>query len=191
MELTEDSKAKFLVASKNLDTLLFKEEIYWAQRSRIPWLKHGDKNTRFFHLKASQRKQRNHIQSIKNAEDVWVEEESDIAGVALEYFETLFKAGTCERLEECLNGVNSKITPDMQQVLSSMFCAEEVKTALFQMGPTKAPGPDGMNALFYQKFWHVVGDMVVNAVLDFLNSGHMVPEINSTYIVLIDRKSVV
>ena len=104
MELTEDSKAKFLVASKNLDTLLFKEEIYWAQRSRIPWLKHGDKNTRFFHLKASQRKQRNHIQSIKNAEDVWVEDESDIAGVALEYFETLFKAGTCERLEECLNG---------------------------------------------------------------------------------------
>ena len=187
MELTEDSKAKFLVASKNLDTLLLKEEIYWAQRSRIPWLKHGDKNTRFFHSKASQRKQRNHIQSIKNAEDVWVEEESDIAGVALEYFETLFKAGTCERLEECLNGVNSKITPDMQQVLSSMFCAEEVKTALFQMGPTKAPGPDGMNALFYQKFWHVVGDMVVNAVLDFLNSGHMVLEINSTYIVLIPK----
>ena len=34
-ELTEESKAEFLVASKNLDALLLKQEIYWAQRSRI------------------------------------------------------------------------------------------------------------------------------------------------------------
>ena len=186
-EITEESKAEFLVASKNLDALLLKQEIYSAQRSRISWLKHGDKNTKFFHSKASQRKWRNYIQSIKNADDVWVEEEDDIAGVVVEYFENLFKAGTCERVEECLNTVTPKITPNMQNILSSTFSADEVKTALFQMGPPKAPGPDGMNAFFYQKFWHVVGDMVVNAVLDFLNFGHMVSEINSTYIVLIPK----
>ena len=45
-----------------------------------------------------------------------------------------------------------KVTPDMQQILSSDFTTEEIKTAVFQMGPTKAPRPDGMNALFYQKF---------------------------------------
>ncbi|XP_065628949.1 uncharacterized protein LOC112039248 [Quercus suber] len=119
MELTEDSKAEFLMTSKSLDALLLKEEIYWAQRSRISWLKHGDKNTRFFHSNASQRRQRNHIQSIKNAEDVWVEEEHDIARVAVEYFDKLFKAGTSEGLEECLNAVTSKINPDMQQVLTT------------------------------------------------------------------------
>ena len=118
---------------------------------------------------------------------MWVEEEDGIAGVAVEYFENLFKASTCERIEECLNTVNPKITPDMQYVLSSTFSADEVKTALFQMGPTKAPGLNGMNALFYQKFWHVVGDLVVKAMLDFLYSSHMVSEINSTYIVLISK----
>ena len=54
-------------------------------------------------------------------------------------------------MEECLNAVQCKVTDDTQEFLSSEFTAEEVKVALFQMGPTKAPGPDGMNALFLSK----------------------------------------
>ena len=71
--------------------------------------------------------------------------------------------------------------------MSSGFIAEEIKAALFQVGPIKALGPDGMNVLFYQKFWHVVGDSVVTAVLDYLNSSIMVPVINHTHIVLIPK----
>ena len=44
-----------------------------------------------------------------------------------------------------------------------------------------------MNALFYQRFWYVVGDIVFDAVLDFLNNGHMLPDINHTNIVLIPK----
>ena len=76
----------------------------------------------------------------------------------------------------------------MQDMFSRAFTADEIKEVVFQMGPTKAPGPDGMNALFYQKFWHIVGNDVVNAVLEFLNNGVMLPDLNHTNI---DRKSVV
>ena len=160
-EPTEAAKAEYLELSKRMDKLLQKQEIFWAQRSRINWLKHGDKNTNFFHAKATQRRNKNHIRGIQNVHGQWVENLEEVVEVTLAYFDNLFHAGVGDQMEECLNAVQSKITDDMQEVLSSEFTAEEVKVALFQMGSTKAPGPDGMNALFYQKFWYVVGNNVV------------------------------
>ena len=186
-ELTEANKSEFLVASKILDDLLLKQEFYWAQRSRVAWLKHGDKNTKFFHSKASQRQRRNFIHGVRDNNNIWVEEPEEVADVAIDDFESIFHSGSCRRMEDCLDAVQQKVTPAMQEVLSSTFIAEEIKTALFQMGPTKALGPDNMNALFYQKYWHVVGDDMIAAVLDFLNSGNMIPEINYTHIVLIPK----
>ena len=104
-----------------------------------------------------------------------------MAGVAVQYFNNIFSSGPCTRIEECLEAVPQKVTLDMQQTLTNDFNAEEIKAALFQMGPTKALGPDGVNALFYQKFWHIVGDSVVPAVLKFLNNGHMLPALNHTH----------
>ena len=186
-EATMENRAEFLEVSKKMDALLMKQEIFWAQRSRIPWLKHGDRNTKFFHAKASQWRRKNYIQRIKNGDNEWVDGSDDIAKVATDYFENLFLVGRCDQKEECLSVVPHKVTLEMQEVLSSDFSAEEVKAALFQMGPTKAPGPDGMNALFYQKFWNVVSNNVVNDVLDFLNFGIMVPDVNHTNIVLIPK----
>ena len=116
-----------------------------------------------------------------------MEDMEDVVNVSTGYFDNLFCAGSCDQMEKCLDAVSSKVTPAMQQMLSSDFTTEEVEVALFQMGPTKAPGPDGMNALFYQKFWHFMGESVTMAILDFLNSGNMVPNINHTNIVLIPK----
>ena len=182
-----ESKTEFLAASKKLDDLLLKQEIYWAQRSRVNWLKYEDKNTKIFHSRASQRRRRNFINGVKDQQNNWVEEIEDIAGVVTNYFETIFEASDCSRMDECLSAVPQKVTTDMQETLSREFSADEIKVALFQMGPTKAPRSDGMNVMFYQKFWYIVGNDVTAAVLDFLNSGNMVPEINYTHIVLIPK----
>ena len=116
-----------------------------------------------------------------------MEELEEVVGIASAYFDNLFQAGVEDQMEEFLNVVQCMMTDDMREFLSLEFTIEEVKVALFQMGPTKAPGPDGMNALFYQKFRHVVENSVVPAVLDFLNNGNMLPDINHTNIVLIPK----
>ena len=75
----------------------------------------------------------------------------EIANVAIGYFDNLFCAGNCDQMEECLNVVPRKVTPEMHDTLSSEFSVVEVKMALFQMGLTKAPRPDGMNAFILPK----------------------------------------
>ena len=151
-EVTKDSRAEYLAILKKLDNLLLKQNVFWAQSSSISWLKHGDKNTNFCHAQASQRRRRNHIQRIKNSEDSRVEDVEDIAKMAHDYFDSLFNAGTCDQIDECLSTVAKKVTPNMQKILYSDFNVDEIKAELFQKGPIKAPGLDGINALFYQKF---------------------------------------
>ena len=104
-----------------MDEWLRKQEIYWAQRSRVNWIKHGDKNSKFFHLKASQRRQKNLIQGIMDTEGRWLEDIDDVAGVAVQYFNHLFSRGPCPRIEECLEAVPHKVTSEMQQILTDEF----------------------------------------------------------------------
>ena len=184
---TEEAKVEFLEASKKLDGLLLNQEIFWHQRSKVSCLKHGDKNSIFFHSKATQRQRINFIHGLCNDQQQWVERIEDIADVATDYFDTFFNSKGNGQMDDYLNTVNYGVTPKMLEELSRDYTAKEIKAALFQMGPTKAPGLDGMNALFYQKFWHIVGTDVVAVVLDFVHSGTMPFDINYTHIFFIPK----
>ena len=50
--------------------------------------------------------------------------------------------------DDVLNVVTSKVTPEMNQGLLAPFSYEEVKHALFSIGDLKAPGSDGLHAIF-------------------------------------------
>ena len=55
---------------KELIVLYDKEEKMWQKRSRIQWLKNGDRNTRFFHGSATQRKRQNFIKGLRDEQRV-------------------------------------------------------------------------------------------------------------------------
>ncbi|TYI86331.1 hypothetical protein E1A91_D04G058000v1, partial [Gossypium mustelinum] len=54
-----------------LKHLYDREERYWAQRSRVQWLKGGDRNTKYFHAKATGRLKKNSIEKIKDENGNW------------------------------------------------------------------------------------------------------------------------
>ncbi|GMY05786.1 hypothetical protein FCV25MIE_01025 [Fagus crenata] len=162
----DHSRAKAL---KHEVTLLYgREEKMWRQRSRNNWLRCGDRNTRFFHHSASQRRRQNFIECLQDNNGVIQTGDSGVAAIFLQYFQDLFKTTGPINLAPILSGVSCVVTKEMNETLGKDFTAAEVAFALKQMTPTSAPGPDGMPPLFYQTFWDSIA-------------------INHTYITLIPK----
>lgn len=75
----------------------------------------------------------------------------------------------------------------MNNKLCEEFTEEEISLAMFQIGPLKAPGPDGFPARFYQRNWGAVKQDIVHAVSKFFQTGTMPDGVNDTAIVLIPK----
>lgn len=45
----QDNSKEVKIMEQKLNELLFKEEVFWKQRSRVLWLKEGDRKTKFLH----------------------------------------------------------------------------------------------------------------------------------------------
>ncbi|KAL0003813.1 hypothetical protein SO802_011374 [Lithocarpus litseifolius] len=174
---------------KDLNDLLDSEEIFWNQRSRVQWLKEGDRNTKFFHHRASKRKKKYTILGIKDENGTWCDTNETIAGAAIQYFKDIYTSSQPSCFNDVIGAIPSRVTNEMNEELIKEFTKDEVLTALKQMHPTKAPGPDGMSAVFFQKYWDIVGASVSNMAFNVLNSHISIADINKTNIALVPKKS--
>ncbi|XP_062014134.1 uncharacterized protein LOC133730589 [Rosa rugosa] len=172
-----------------LQTLLSQEEAFWKQRSKVTWLKEGDRNTGFFHRKAANRKRKNLIQGLYDENGVWCEDDDGMERVVTSYFSKMFAASDLdfEAMETTIAAIQPCVSQEMKEQLCLPYSAEEIKCALFQMYPTKSPGPDGMPPLFFQHYWETIGEEVTEAVQSFLHTGQFLKQINFTHICLIPK----
>lgn len=175
-----------LKVMERIQELNHREELMWRQRSRVTWLAAGDKNTRFFHLRASNRRRRNKITRLKNTAGQFIEEESELKSLGSQFYEDLYTSEGTVDMDRVLSAVPRKVSEEMNSVLITPF-VEEVKHALFQMFPTKAPGPDGFPAHFFQRHWDLYGEEVTAMVLRVLRGEEEATNINETLIVLIPK----
>ncbi|XP_074321457.1 uncharacterized protein LOC141657967 [Silene latifolia] len=179
-------KRRKLIAE--IANLYKQEEQYWRQRSRALWLKDGDRNTKFFHSKAGERRSKNFIPLLIDDQGRECRGNEEVERVAVQYFEELFRTSEPNNFNDVLIGLEGRVTERMNQMLRMEFREEEIVEALNQMHPLKAPGPDGMNGLFFQTYWNEIGPQVIPAVLDILRGNASPACLNKTNIVLIPKK---
>jgi hypothetical protein len=73
-----------------IEITLEKEEMFWVQRARANWLKHGDRNTNYFHNFASKRKKHNTIKGLVDDNGIRHEDRDAMCGIVYNYFSIYF-----------------------------------------------------------------------------------------------------
>jgi hypothetical protein len=180
-------QADIRAATDEMNELLYREEMLWLQRSRIAWLREGDRNTKFFHQKSKWRARRNKVTKLRDVDGVIKTVPSEMERMSVSFFKSLYTRDPSVNGEVISNLTSELIDDDMNVKLCMEFTDVEISDALFQIGPLKAPGPDGFPARFYQKNWDILKGDVIKAVRQFFISGVMPSGVNDTSIVLIPK----
>ncbi|CAM8892645.1 unnamed protein product [Rhodiola kirilowii] len=190
LERDMDTVAREADIVEKIDEWRLREEILWRQRSRADWLKEGDRNTSYFHAKATRRKKANTISRLQNEVGEWATDEKQMGDLIKSYFSNIFSTSKGQAGEDhshSFSNIQRRVTAEMSRKLCEPVTASEVQAAVFQMSPMKAPGPDGFHALFYQKYWHIIKDTVISKVLKVFEERKMEEGMNDTLIVLIPK----
>ncbi|KAK3227785.1 hypothetical protein Dsin_007647 [Dipteronia sinensis] len=149
---------------------LRREEQMWHQKSRINWLKEGDRNTKFFHCMANNGRRKVNALGDMSFGGVVCSDSVSIRRCVFSFFQNHFK----KEEEESL-------------ALETEFSSEEVWIALSSCDGNKAPGPKGLNMNFIKANWGVIQHDFMNFINEFYRDGSIVKEVNQSFIALIPK----
>lgn len=137
-----------------LKNLLEQEEVYGVQRAKSRFLALGDKNTSYFHKIPKVKRQGSCIKGIYNDQGLWIDKEDVIHRVFLAHFSSAYQEPNTSVNVENWDGwdyFDKRLSSDHQNWLNRVFRAHEVRKAVFQIGDSKAPAPDGFSRCFFPK----------------------------------------
>lgn len=184
--LTNDERQLYSNLKARILGLSVLNKLKIRQRSRLTWIKEGDVNSKFFHIKATSRRRKNFIQSLKTPSGLAVSAKDKEDELFRFYSE---KLGTNFQRTKNLNWTNLQLPSFNLSELEEDISEEELRGTIFGMPPEKAPGPDGFIGAFFKVAWEIIKGDLLAAVTSFMNlSTSHLEELNSAYIFLLPKK---
>lgn len=113
--------------------------------------------------------------------------QKQISSIAVSHFSNLFSSNAgIPNYDAIFHGVVFlSLSLATIAAISGEFTEADMGQALKQMHPTKAPGPDGVHARFFQFHCQTVGPTVSKLLLQCLNDGIPINDLNHTFLALI------
>jgi hypothetical protein len=167
------------------------EEILWRQKSRVQWLKEGEKNTKFFHRTMIHRRHINRITHLEDEQGQLIRDHERIEEELHRYYQTLLTENNEDRaaaISRVTSHIPKLITPEQNAALNRPISKEEVDKAVKDMPPGKAPGPDGFTTDFFHHCWDIIGQDVWEVVEESRSSGQVLQAFNATFLTLIPKE---
>ncbi|KAA3466241.1 putative Transposon TX1 [Gossypium australe] len=134
---------------------------------------------------AGQRQVRGRIAKLEDECGNMFSVKEEMIKVASGYFEKLFSASEAGLDEHLFGLVEKRVTASMNESLIKQFSEEDICNAVKSMSSLKVPRVDGFVAIFFQRYWHIVGPDISRYCLGILNGQKEIGDINKTRIVLI------
>ena len=122
----------FLQLKTEVADLLRVEEKMWQQRNHVHWMISGDKNSSYFHNRASQRFRRNNITELRDSLGGIASGDEKVSEMIIVYYNQLFTTSNPHDIEEVVQHTKKVVSNDMNNCLTRNFSKEEVENALKQ-----------------------------------------------------------
>ncbi len=166
--------------------VILMDEISWRQKSRVLWLKEGDKNSSFFHRIANSNRNTNTIsQLIINGTTATNQDE--IQDHIAQFYEQLYLEDGHRR--PYLDGASfSTISTEEAAWLDRPFEEDEITNVIQGCDGDKAPGPDGFSLAFFQHCWCIVRGDILAVCNEFHKHCQFERSLNATFVSLIPKK---
>jgi hypothetical protein len=188
---TSELKAQETNLSQQLEVRRKQEEILWKQKSRVQWLKEGERNTKFFHRTVIQRRHSNKITHLISDNGDLIYSHRDMEKTLIGHFQNLLtepRADRHEAIAKVTRHVPSLVTPEQNASLLRPITIEEVDQALQETPKDKAPGPDGFTSDFFHHCWPLIRTEVWEIIEDSRATGQILQALNATFITLIPKE---
>jgi hypothetical protein len=188
-DLSNQERDRVKEVSGELNRIWEVEETKARQRARERHMLEGDKNTKYFHAVANQRRRKTTVHTIEGPDGA-VDSTKEIIEVATQYYKNLFRFEPRPdiKLSEGFFTDEERLTEGEKDMLEKRFSEEEIKKAVFESYSDGAPGPDGISFMFYQQFWDIIKMDLMEMFEDFFEGRLDLYRLNFALITIIPKE---
>ena len=174
--------------SSQFQSVLRMEEEFWTLKSRMEWSLLGDRNTSFFHTSVLCHRHRNKIWCLRDPLGNWFQSMTQLKTLIRDYFVKLYST-KCTASNLCNSSAPNCISfsEEIKATLDEDVSKQEIAATFKSFKPYKASGPDGFHPIFFQKFWHIVGDSITAYLEEIFQKRTIPQKFNETLVCLIPK----